>query len=113
VERGDLRAARLAANEAVARRENEESIQPDDERWVIGSRILELECECAHPDCGARLTLTNRGYAEVRTDALMFLVAPGHERPDIEEVVHRTDDFLVVRKLGVGKEVAEQTDPRS
>jgi hypothetical protein len=111
VERDDLRAARLAANEA--RRENERSIRPDDEQWVIGSRLLELECECADPDCGAKLRLTNRGYAEVRRDALAFLVAPGHEIPDIEEVLQRTDDLYVVRKLGVGAQVAEQTDPRS
>ncbi len=113
MERDDLRAARLAANEASVRRENEESIRPDEEHWVIGSRLLELECECANLDCRDRLRLTNRKYAEVRSDALTFLVAPGHEIPDIEEVVQRTNDFLVVRKLGMGKKVAAQTDPRS
>jgi hypothetical protein len=113
VEQGDFRAARLAANEAAVRLGNEERVKPDEELWMVGSRRLELDCECAIAGCNARIVLTYREYGEVRRDAAMFLVVHGHELPDVEEVVARSDAFLVVRKLGLAKRIAEETDPRS
>jgi hypothetical protein len=41
-------------------------------------------------------------------------VMPGHEIPDVEEVVERTEAYEVVCKnRGLGKAVAQLTDPRS
>jgi hypothetical protein len=113
MDREDLRAVRLASNEAAVRTSNDRLVRPDDPDWVIGSRALELECECANPDCREKLATTYRKYAEVRQDPLAFFVAPGHDLPDIEEVVEGNERLSVVRKLGIGRDVAERTDPRA
>jgi hypothetical protein len=49
----------------------------------------------------------------VRSVSTDFAVLPGHEVPDLEEVVARQDAFLVVRKKAGAAEVAAKLDPRS
>ena len=39
-----------------------------------------------------------------------FLVAPGHEHPELERVVERHTGYLIVEKTGTAGTVAEQTD---
>jgi hypothetical protein len=52
-------------------------------------------------------------YEDTRGAPDLFLVAPGHELPDIEDVVREGDGFQVVRKRGAAARLAERTDPRS
>jgi hypothetical protein len=52
-------------------------------------------------------------YELVRGDPLHFLVLPGHELEDVEDVVERGDGFTVVRKRDGAAQVAAATDPRS
>jgi hypothetical protein len=50
----------------------------------------------------------------VRAYADRFLLVPGHEQPDIESAVSDHGAYAVVEKTArAGREVAEQTDPRS
>ena len=43
-----------------------------------------------------------------------FIVAPGHSIEDVEEIVEQRDTYDVVSKnKGLGKAVAQLTDPRS
>ena len=51
--------------------------------------------------------------APVRMSPTWFIVAPGHEAIDLENVVARYDRYLVVEKRGEAAELAAQTDPRS
>lgn len=99
---------RLARNEAFFRELNE--------RLVVGTPNsvpdLVVVCECADEDCAQRLTLRQGEYQKIRTDATYFVVTHGHADLGIEEVVDRTDRFEVVRKRGVGGEVAEDLNPR-
>jgi hypothetical protein len=37
-------------------------------------------------------------YEALRSDALLFAVLPGHERPGSQQLLIRTDRFVVVRK---------------
>jgi hypothetical protein len=46
-------------------------------------------------------------------DPKQFLVAPGHELPEIETVVSRKRSYQVVAKRGQAAEVAIDLDPRS
>jgi hypothetical protein len=39
-----------------------------------------------------------------------FVVAPGHVEREIEEVISRTERFELVRKIGVGREVATRLE---
>lgn len=56
--------------------------------------------------------LGSTAYESVRRDPAQFVVAPGHELPEIEVVVLRTKDYQVVRKQGEAAEVATEEDPR-
>jgi hypothetical protein len=87
------REERLAANEARFRDINE-AAQPQREEQG-GGRFV---CECADRNCAAWLTLTLAEYAAVRRNPRRFVVAPGHEPPDIEQVVERHDGWLLIEK---------------
>lgn len=52
--------------------------------------------------------LTHDEYRQLRHDPAEFAVIPGHEQLDVEEVVDRNARWLIVRKIGVGAEIAEQ-----
>ena len=96
-----LREKRLAANEVFFRELNETL-----ERQTDGSDTLIVVCECADEDCAQRLKLTRREYEAARSEPAMFVVALGHVAPEIEQVVSRTERWELVRKLGIGRDVA-------
>lgn len=74
--------------------------------------IFEFFCECSDIDCTLRLPMLLAVYEEVRSDPTLFLVAPGHDRPEIEEVLRRADAYQIVKKVGEAGRFAEQQDPR-
>jgi len=101
---------RLAGNEALFRETNEAiergqwSGEPDD--------VVRFRCECSRVDCGEAVEISLAGYERVRASPRRFIVAKEHDDPRLEDVVVRTDRYLVVEKRGEGGEVAEATDPR-
>jgi hypothetical protein len=107
---------RVARNEALFRAFNErvaDMAQSFDPRGEGASLRIEFVCECGDVDCLERLELTRSAYEEVRSDPRRFVVAPGHEHPDIECVVARGDGYLVVQKLDEAADIATEDDPRS
>jgi hypothetical protein len=69
-------------------------------------------CECLDADCTDAVPLTGEEYERLRSVSNSFFVLPGHEITRLEEVVDRTDRYLVVAKRGRGAAVAEKLDPR-
>jgi hypothetical protein len=108
----DARERRLAQNETLFREVNERiedlAITHADE-----DHIYEFLCECSNAHCDLRLSLPLSIYEQARADSTIFIVAPGHDLPEIEEVVLRGDGFQLVRKQGEAAELAEEKDPRS
>jgi len=102
---------RLAANEAVFREVNEaiERGHWPGEEDARGA----FRCECARLDCSKLVSLTPRKYEHIRSNSRHFVVRPGHENAELETVVERTADYVVVEKLGDAAREAEATDPRS
>jgi hypothetical protein len=49
----------------------------------------------------------------VRSNARQFLLRPGHQRADVEDVVLISDEYLVVAKRGHAGEIAEKTEIRA
>jgi hypothetical protein len=97
---------RLALNEAAFRKVNEGiEAGSDDHRMVFA-------CECGRLGCNQLLELSRFEYDAVREHPRRFFVLAGHELPDIERVVERHHDYLVVEKVGPAGYVAERTDPR-
>jgi hypothetical protein len=87
---------RRARTEALFRDVNER-IAESAERFDATS--TQFVCECADANCTHRLEATLSEYEEVRSDGAKFMLAPGHEQPDIERVVERRSRFNVVEKM--------------
>lgn len=103
----DVWQRRMAVAEANGRRVNEAIERGRRER---GSAAF--VCECGRIGCSTTIGLTLDEYEHVRTAFDRFVVASGHETPDVEEVVERHDGYVIVAKRGTGAEIAEDTDPR-
>jgi hypothetical protein len=107
----DERESRVGMNEALLRAVNER-IEELNESFSTVTGKFDIVCECGDP-CVTQISIAVDAYERVRTEATLFLVAPGHENLDIEDVVEEHDNYRIVRKHpGVPERVAEQTDPR-
>jgi hypothetical protein len=69
-------------------------------------------CECGDMECAAILRVDIEDYERVRSDPMQFLVKPGHEIGDVEDIVERSEGFLVLRKHSDVADVVRETDPR-
>ena len=108
----DAREERLARNESLFRDLNEQ-VEFVAAPLDAGRDTFEFFCECSNLDCTLRLPMSLAEYEEVRLDSTCFVVAPGHDLPEIEAVVRRTVAYQVVRKEGDAARLAEAQDPRS
>jgi hypothetical protein len=108
----DAREQRLARNETLFRSVNER-IEEAATSSGIDQHTFEFFCECSNADCNLLLPMTVSEYEQVRADPKQFVVAPGHELPEIENVVARTDAYQVVVKEGEAAEFVTEHDPRS
>jgi hypothetical protein len=97
------RERRLAENETYWRRVNE--LAPPDP-GVLNAMF----CECGRLECDQRVPMTASEYHEARARSTTFVVAPGHQLPEIERVIGATDRYVLVEKQGEAAAVAEQDD---
>ena len=103
------REARVAKNEVLFREVNERICE-----LAPGDGPTEFLCECGDAGCVEPVSLSLRQYEEVRREPAWFFVRPGHQMPDIEDVVEDAGGFLVVAKReGTPADIAEENDPRS
>jgi hypothetical protein len=98
-------------NEALFREVNERiedigsTFAPDEER-------IEVLCECDNTACAEKISATRAEYEAIRAVATHFIVLPGHEDPDVENIALQNERFLVVEKEGEAAQDAEESDPR-
>ena len=103
---------RVGLNEAIFRQVNEQIKSLDDEFGPDDGQITVI-CECGDARCADRIELPVVEYESVRGDSLQYVIATGHDIPEIESVVQSEDGYQVVRKQAQeADEVAEETDPR-
>lgn len=106
--------AKIALNEAVFRSVNER-VEELQRKWRPGVTDDEMVvvCECGDLSCAQQITVDVRAYQQVRSDPTLFIVAPGHEIEDVEEIVSSRDGYDVVCKnREPGRSIAQATDPR-
>lgn len=103
-----LRRERAAKNESVFRDVNEHINELSD----TGTFHL-FVCECENRDCAEPVPMTVQEYEGVRANSNSFLIVPGHERTQVDEVTETAARYYVVRKIGAGAEVAKHLDPRA
>jgi hypothetical protein len=85
-----------ARTEALFRDVNER-ISESARRFDASS--TQFVCECSDPNCTHRLDATLLEYEEVRADGTTFMLAPGHDQADIEQVVEKKGGFHIVEKV--------------
>jgi hypothetical protein len=109
-DREQQRKRQIVRNEALFREVNERVEE------VSGGRSTEMTeflCECGDAACTDSIALADGEYDHVRSDPLLFAVLPGHEIPDVEEILETNERFSVVRKFEGEDIIARHTDPRS
>ena len=107
----DERERRIGLNEALFRQVNEavSRISGDFE-----APDFEIVCECGDLGCSERIHVTNAAYTALRSESHQFALVPGHEIPDVEQVIADEGGYYVVRKTAPeARELAERTDPNS
>src|SRR5919199_4406078 len=102
------RERKLAENEALAREVNER-VDEVAASWYADTEALEFVCECSHDDCTERVHLRASEYRRVRASPLTFALVRDHVVPEIERVIGEVGDAALVEKIGVGREVADET----
>jgi hypothetical protein len=102
---------RIALNQATFRDANERIEAAADKLALVGP--VPFICECADTACTQIVRLTFDEYEQVRQQPRWFLTAPEHEwialNAGVGEVRERHDGYVVVEKIGVAGEVAEET----
>jgi hypothetical protein len=100
------RKKRIAMNEAAYRTVNEA---------VRGERrggAIAFLCECGRLGCNQLIQLSRPEYEAVRTNPRRFAVVPGHDIPDVEDVVERHERYAVIEKHADADDIVMPTDPR-
>jgi hypothetical protein len=106
----DPRSERIARNQSLFREVNEQIAQLAERQDRSDLPIL---CECGRLDCADTVTISAAEYEKARADGRRFVLLPGHDLPEIERVVARTENYVVVEKLGDAEGVARDLDPRA
>jgi len=105
------RKIRIASNEALFREINEE--RQELSSGGVRTERVDLVCECGAGGCSAPISVRVNDYELVRSHSTWFIVKPGHEIEDVEDVVQWHESFNVVEKrAGRAAELVHEADPR-
>jgi hypothetical protein len=70
-------------------------------------------CECSDLECRDKVPLMRGEYDEIRRSSERFVVVPGHEVDDVEEVVDDRGTHNVILKPAAVWHLTRGTDPRA
>ena len=101
------RQRRIGENEAIFRDVNQmvRSLDPV---------LMTILCECGDAACRDQLVIAHDEYERVRNDPTLFILRPGHEAGETEEVESKHLEFWIVRKRpGLPAEIARRADQAS
>lgn len=96
----DLSKRRRAENEVTLQEHNQQ-------RAALATQVLPsgqddypitVVCECSNEDCRRPVHIPMSEYLKACRHPLRFVLSPGHDQPDIEQVAAETDDYIVVEK---------------
>lgn len=101
------REPRAAQNQLLFRSVNERVKELGD-RALNSLAEIDFACECDDQTCFAPITLPLEEFAGIDAAENQFIVLPGHEDPDVDDVIDRRDGYLVVAKRGAGAELVRR-----
>ena len=100
---------RIAKTESLFRDVNERIAESAEQ---VGLPQADLVCECADPECGHRIEAPLDDYERTRADGALFVVAPEHHVPEVEEVIESRPGYRIVEKLRAAGAAARRLNPR-
>ena len=107
----DPRRARIARNESAFRALND-SLHASIHRDRGDSDFAGFVCECGDAECEVTVHLDMPTYESVRRDPRLFIIVPGHEESDAEDVVDGGEGYAIVRKHSDVAGLVDETHPR-
>lgn len=108
----DERTKKVARNQAMYRQVNER-IEELNEAFDEMSGEFVVVCECADPMCAEQIALSRDAYERTRANSAQFILRPGHQAADIEDLVATEGDYVIVEKHeGEPASLAQKTDAR-
>jgi hypothetical protein len=90
-----------------------ENVRALNEAFAELTETFTIACECYDTGCIETIVVRPEDYLRVRAEPRQFLVRPGHVLPDVENVVHETEGWVVVEKTDTAGDVAELLDPQA
>ncbi len=69
---------------------------------------LVLLCECAHESCNSTIGVDTVVFDRVRDDSRRFIVLDGHVLHEVEDIVERGPDWILVEKRGTAAQAARR-----
>ena len=106
------RKERIARNESVFRELNER-LEENVHRGRTEPDYAGFVCECGDGDCDMTVRVPLDAYEAVRRNSRDFIVVPGHELEDSEDVVDDGAGYLIVRKHEDVAEIVEDRPDRT
>jgi hypothetical protein len=103
------REKRAAQNQLLFREVNRRIASLAERALLPEIAPIEVTCECVDMSCTATIQIHLHEFAEIDRATNRFLVVPGHELPEVEDVVERGDRFLIVGKRGAGADLVERS----
>jgi hypothetical protein len=101
---------RLAENEVASRQRNREVEEGFDSIRALeheeghatfinrNDEPLHFHCECSADECNERIVIPPSEYNALHKVNNQFIVAPGHERADIERVIEKRSQYYIIEK---------------
>jgi hypothetical protein len=106
------REERIALNEALFRQVNERVAETLTEMGD-SSAMIEIFCECGENECTEKIQVGRDLYEQVRQHPARFLIATGHDAPEVERVIESGDSFQIVEKHSEQAVIERATNPRA
>jgi hypothetical protein len=62
---------------------------------------IAFSCECSDPACNSRVPMTLAQYEKLHQNQAAFVLAKGHEEPQLEKISHQQPSYSVVEKFAL------------
>ena len=95
---GKTRLGRAEKNEQAVKDYNERRAAQEEASAVPEDEPVPFACECDDPECHKAIEVPLGEYERAVEPVDRFIVAPGHEDPDVEAIVERRANYLIVSK---------------
>jgi hypothetical protein len=108
-----LSARRLAENEVFFRQFNEAVTK---NVASVGGNVndeapIEFYCECSSDECIEKIPLTLADFISLHNNSDRFVLIPGHQINEIENVVFNGPHYIVVEKIITSPPYADHLNP--